>query len=175
MRIYLPKKLKSGLYIGLDLALRSGYAIIDVNKTIQLIGYGLISTNKQDEITKLIDISTKIDLKTSKIVEKYLKQNKNVTFVLEDCFLKFNPNVLKKLARLEGFILHGLINKYKHPKVSFKIIAPSTAKHLAGGKGNFSKRETVTYINKLLKKRVFEEKDHDRADAIILALAGGIE
>ena len=169
MKIYLNKPLKKGTYIGLDLATRSGYAVLrSDSKKIEVVEYGLVcpKSSIKDHIAKLVDIEEKI----KRIIDKYKKEKLIIT--MEDCYYKGNAQTIKVLARIEGFILHSLLLNYGSPENKIYIIYPSTAKRLAGGKGNFSKRETVSYVNKLLKKKIFVEKDHDRTDAIILAIAG---
>jgi Holliday junction resolvasome RuvABC endonuclease subunit len=166
MKIYLPN-VDKGIYIGLDLASKSGWAVVKSDKKgVCLIDYGMISLPQgMDEVNKL----GYIEKLFIPIFDKYLKNAKlNTLAIIEDCFLKQNPKTLIKLARLEGFILNT-VSKYSNAY----IVYPSHARKLINFRQKGKKELVVAYVNKLLRKNLFTLEHHDITDAIVLALAGG--
>ena len=172
-KIYLVnKKVEDGRYIGLDLASKSGWSIVDVFKgSITLVDYGSISFPKgSDELLKL----HYLDKFLSPVLDKYIIR-KDVTVIIEDCFLgKWNPKVFKLLARLEGYMLYRIRHMYPQFKPAVLIYNASHARKKVGLKGTAKKEEIVNEVNKMVKQNLFSLTHNDITDSIILAISGGI-
>ena len=175
MRIYFNnKKLYQGTLVGLDLATKSGYAIIKVDASkVNLVGYGSIKIPRHsNDILRLETTANTI----TNIIKSYLCQGTSI-ITIEDCFLaKWNPRTFGFLSRLSGYVASSIYNEFRNciPLHHIKLIPPSTAKKLVGLKGNCSKEETIKFVNSLLKRHLFREIHNNITDAIVLALAGGV-
>jgi len=174
MKIYLNKELQDGVYIGIDAAAKTGWAVIFVrNKVADLIDFGSISLERNiPELVKFEIFENTFNVQLS----KYLKHSE-VTIAIEDCFLgKWNPKTFKLLARLEGYLIHYF--KTVKRNVNITLMPPLTARKIVGAKkikGKYRKKKLVNFVNFLLKKQHFTEKHHDICDAIILALSVAIK
>jgi len=170
MRVYLSKKVKSGLYIGIDAAAKTGWAVVRVcQNNIELIDFGSIALERNmPELKKFQVFESTLSFQIS----KYFRYS-NVTVVIEDCFLgKWNPKTFKLLARLEGYIIHWIKTQKKDADIV--LIPAVTARKVLGAKkirGSQKKRILANFVNALLKQQYFTEKHHDICDAIMLALA----
>jgi len=174
MKIYLNKELQDGVYIGIDAAAKTGWAVIFVSRgNASLIDFGSISLERNiPELTKFEVFESILNDQLS----KYLRYPE-VTVVIEDCFLgKWNPKTFKLLARLEGYLIHYFKTVKRY--INIVLIPPLTARKIVGAKkieGKYKKKRLVNFVNALLKKQHFTEKHHDICDAIILALSAAVK
>jgi len=181
LKIYLNKKLFPGTYIGLDLASKTGWAILRVGDSVDLIDYGSISLPSKMVTLDKLGYTTNI---LKDILSKYIKGVVNVYITIENCYLgkwysrgkhKWNPLTFKFLAWLEGYTMCMIKYTYTNPSPKIIILYPSQSRKLVGVKGTASKKEIVNIVNtKLLKKNLFKQIHNNICDAIILALAGGV-
>jgi len=177
--IYLKinKPIKKGTLIGLDLASKSGYAIIkSSNKKVSLVSYGSININRHsNELLRLHNTATLL----VRTINPFIT-SKNTLITIENCYLgKWNPRTYGFLSRLSGYIIPSIINAYREILTinNFKLLYPSTSKKLVGLKGNANKQDSVNYVNNIINNKRFEFKliHNNICDAIILALAGGFD
>lgn len=175
MKVYLSNKLKrkDGLYIGIDAATKTGWAVIHIGKgNVNLLDYGSVSLERNIPELKKFEI---FENTLSMQILKYFKYP-NVTVVIEDCFLgKWNPKTFKLLARLEGYLIHWIKTIKKDANIV--LIPAVTARKVLGAKkirGKEKKKILTKFVNALLKKQYFSEKHHDICDAIMLALAAAV-
>jgi len=170
MKIYFDN-IKLGWYVGLDLASKSGFAVVHVTKKgVELVNYTSVSIPTGiPELEKLHFIDCALD--------SFLKGTKKIPldtaiYTIEDCFLgKWNPKTFKLLARLEGYIIHSLLMSTHGENI--KLIYPSQARKMVGLAGNAKKDMVVDFVNTLTNTTLFKPVHHNIADAIVLALAGG--
>ena len=179
-KIYFNKPLREGTLIGLDLATKSGYAVINVTpKTIQLVSYGSLKIERHpNEIVRLQNTADYI----CKILYPYIADDKLNLVTIENCFLaKWNPRTFGFLSRLSGYVTSSIYHSFrdstgeKVKRGDIKLIPPGTAKKVVGLKGNCNKIEVVKFVNEILKEELFQEVHNNIADAIMLALAGGLK
>ena len=178
MKVYLPKH-KDGIFIGLDLATKSGWAIIKSNgKGLDLIDYGSIAMPSGiSEIGKLTHLGSTLENILDGYFTQYNRTNikgsehLDVTIIIEDCFLgKCNPKTFKTLSRMEGYIIKLVESRYS-PDV--RLVYPSFCRKLMGLNGNCKKEVVIDFINKSLKKdKLFKMAHNNITDAILLALVG---
>jgi Holliday junction resolvasome RuvABC endonuclease subunit len=159
----IQEKLKKSLkrnykVLGLDIASRTGWAVIKTDKENLTLDYGFISVQSKDELQKF---------------DEYIKQfseliKSNYKVVIEDCYFKF-VSALKLLAKLEGIAY--TICRINEVKEQPMFIGPSSARKLVGCKGNAKKPEVHQWIRDSLGIIL---DDEDASDAVILAFCGVI-
>jgi Holliday junction resolvasome RuvABC endonuclease subunit len=163
------------IILGADISsVNSGWCVIDAGK--------IVETGEINPVTRLQPAyGTKAKTKESIDQQDILKviandlsviiSRLNVDFfVIEDCFLKANPKTHQLLSRLSGAALWEWL---RDGRVKALIIAPSSARRLVGfyskNKGAVLKADLVKFVNYRWNAGV---TSHDRADAIVLAMAG---
>ena len=165
--------------------LKTNTTVLGVDVSQHSTGIALIrTTDSYVIIEKLLTITVphntvllkSIDMFLSQITDfkRSVSQFKLDTLVVEDCFFGQNVNTLKALARFGILVyaeLRDVIDKAE-------FLMPSSARKRVGfeksnkkAKGHALKKEIVHYINIGLEVKL-KIKDNDKADAIILALAG---
>ncbi len=159
---------------GFDVCMHStGVAIIRTTDTTLFL----------DRVDKL-SVPKKVDLLEG--VDLFLQQAKNLAGEIsqqykidinniEDCFFGSNVKTLKALARfsiLTYSVFRGIsgVTKLILPTQARKKVG--FVKSAKGVKGSRLKTEIRAYVNELLGTEI---KDHDIADAVVLALCGVIE
>jgi Holliday junction resolvasome RuvABC endonuclease subunit len=164
------------LVIGFDVASKhTGIAIIKTHKaTLEIIklhkiDYNLESTVKKDLIKAMECFIGELNNFISGL---NLGRDYKI-FVIEDCFLKFNVNVLKELARFSVLIWREL----KHLADKIYFVLPTTARSQIGFKKDKKcpkkiKEQVLDYVNNLFSLKL---KDKDLSDAVVLALSGLIK
>lgn len=171
MIVNFSKKVTGNILIGLDLASKSGYAIVEnTQKGLDLVNYGSILIDKNtDEVIRLQNSASAL----LKCISPYI--NNKVLITIENCYLgKWNPRTYGFLSRLSGYILSSIMLTHKLKTSNFVLLYPSEAKKLVGLKGTSDKQETVNFINNMVKGIKFELIHNNICDAILLALAGGV-
>lgn len=170
-KIYLAKPLRAGNYLGLDLATKCGWAYVtsDGTKTY-LVDYGSIALSKKMvKLGKVVTMGNMLE----PVIKKYASQS---TVVIENCYLGPNAGTYAYLNSLQGCVAH-IINGYT-PKIP-KLIYPSSARKRVGiNTHNLQsyklKALLVEEVNKMLRQPLFKQVHDNIADAIILAIAGGM-
>ncbi len=164
------------LVIGFDVASRhTGIAILRTYKsTLEIIKLHKIDYN--------LEITIKKDL--IKAMECFIGELNNFIsslnlgrdykiFVIEDCFMKFNVNTLKTLARFGVLVWREL----KHLADKIYFVLPTTARSQVGFKKDKKSKKKIKvqvldYVNNLFGLKL---KDKDLSDAIVLGLSGLIK
>jgi len=116
-----------------------------------------------------------VDLFTEQLDNLKAKMSTKYKFdanIIENCYLRFNPQTTIWLARF-GIIVY---DRFKHISKNSELILPNEArkqinfkKSSKAIKGKSLKKEIITYINNALQTEI---KDNDIADGCVLALAG---
>lgn len=147
--------------LGLDIASRTGFAIIKTDKKNLTLDYGFIDVNAKDHLVKF---------------DEYIEQFKtlikpNYKVIIEDCFLGFgNALGMKLLAKLEGIAY--AVCRFNEVKERPEFYMASSARKLVGCKGNVKKPEVHQWIKDTLNINL---KDEDASDAVILSFVGVID
>ena len=166
--------------IGFDVASYiTGVAIIKTSNdylTVELLEE--IKVPKLNKKIKTREMLDNVDLFTEQL--DYLKNKISNLYKLdvnriEDCFLKFgNVRTVKSLARASILVY----DRFKRISKDIDLIMPTSArakikfkKSNKKIKDNDLKKEIVAYINNALDLDL-KPKDENKADAIVLALAG---
>jgi len=177
VNLKINKPIKKGTLIGLDLASKSGYAVIkSSNKKVSLVSYGSINIDRHsNELLRLHNTASLL----VRTINPFIT-SKNTLITIENCYLgKWNPRTYGFLSRLSGYIIPSIINAYRGILTinNFKLLYPSTSKKLVGLKGNANKQDSVNYVNNIINNKRLEFKliHNNICDAIILALAGGFD
>lgn len=159
---------KNKIVLGWDVSTHStGFALIrTTNKYLIIERVGKITVPKLNSINELIDLFLSQIREIKSEINKHFVLDINI---IEDCFLKFNVDTLKKLARF-GCLLYVV---FKDMSKQQKFLYAVSARKIIGfhkkkGKGNI-KKQVIEYLNNLFEVKI---KDDDVADAIVLALAG---
>jgi Holliday junction resolvasome RuvABC endonuclease subunit len=167
---------RNNIAMGCDVSMHStGISIIETkNHYLKIVKIAKLITPKGMKVFDAIDLFTEqIEELKHEIIKKY----KIDTNVIEDCFLKFNVQTLKSLARFEVLIYDRFkgITSYSELKMPSSVRKKVNFKKSNNSiKGNQLKQEIVEYVNKLFKLELKLE-DNDLADAILLALSGLVE
>lgn len=142
--------------IGFDCASRSGWATVVTDSKHCNLEYGFVDIDTTDIYYKydyMIDFFTGF-------IEKFNPTH----IIIEDTFLRFNVNVLKKLSRF-GMIPY-VLSKGKSRRI---FIGPSEARKQLDLPGNKKKAE----VHQAFKAKLdLGLEDVDIVDAIILCLGG---
>ena len=167
-------KIPRGTYIGLDMASKTGYAVVvSDGTTAKLVAYGSIKVPfaiPEYERCAFVEAGLNPILRDWITPEQMV--GRKATIVIENCFLKHNPKTFKVLSQLGAWMARSIIGQYKKSTI-IHLIYPTESRKLAGVKGRLSKEGLVNFVNNLLGKKVFEEVHNNITDAVILAIAGG--
>ena len=157
--------------IGFDVAEHlTGISIIRTTEDSLILDYvGNIIIPKKIKGLDALDLFTEqLDSLKKDMSIKY-KFDKNI---IENCFLKFNPQTTIWLARC-GAIVY---DRFKGLSKQSELIYPKTARSLINFKkssksvkGKQLKKEIIYYINNALQTKI---KDDNQSDAVVLALSG---
>jgi len=142
--------------IGIDCASRTGWATIVSDKKSCELDYGFFDIDTTDLYYKY---DTMIEFFRN-LIEKF---QPNV-IIIEDTFLRFNVNVLKKLSRF-GMIPY-VLSKGQSNRI---FISPSESRKRLGLPSNKKKVEVHEAFKAKLNLGI---KDEDIVDAIILSICG---
>lgn len=160
--------------LGVDVAMHNtGLAVIRTTED-----YLILDILHNIIVPKKVDLLTGVDLFLSQLSEfkhPIAQKYKLDKMIIEDCYLKFNVEVLKKLARF-GILVYS---EMKEITAYSEFMKPTTARKLVNFKtscksvkGDKLKKEIVGYVNNCLQVEI---KDDNQSDAVILALAGLVE
>lgn len=172
VEFYLQKELRcNSISVGFDVSEHStGIAVIRTTDS-----YLILELIYKLEVPKKLKELDAIDLFLSQLDEFKDQMSRRFKFdesQIENCFLKFNVQTLKTLARCSGFVY----DRFRHLSKNSELIMPVSARSRVGFKksdkkvkGAKLKKEIVLFVNEVLD---IDIKDHDIADGIILALSG---
>lgn len=135
-----------------------GYALIEVNNTIELLTSGSIQTDKKlDDSKRLLEIYD--DLST--IVDKYHPDCASV----EQLFFFKNQKTIIPVAEARGVIL-TVLEKFNIPTYSY---TPMEVKQVLTGYGRADKKEVEQMVQLTLNQENLPKLD-DTVDAIAIAI-----
>jgi Holliday junction resolvasome RuvABC endonuclease subunit len=148
------------------------FLIIEELVKVDVPKLGKSSTIKQ--VLDNVDLFTEqLDNLKNKFSQKYKFNNT----MIEDCYMGFNPKTTKMLA-YNGILTYDRMKRISN---NTTLIMPTSARKLVNfqkmnktSTGHQLKKEIVHYINVGLELKL-KIKDNDKADAIVLALAGLIK
>lgn len=181
---YLEAKLQRGIYrdtisVGFDVSVHStGIALLKTTtKTIDVKELKVIKLPKlpkkatsKEQLRTINMFIERVNIIKNEFIEKYNIDRGRI----EDCFFGRNVKTLKALARY-GILAY---DKFKPIIPDMDLLLPTKARNLVNFKkskkkikGYKLKKEIVEFVNKIFDLKL-KAKDNDKADAIILALAG---
>ena len=162
---------KNTVAVGYDVCMHStGIAVLRTTDNSLIIEkLQKITVPKNNKLLDCVDLFlSQLDEFKHEISKKY----KIDISVIEDCFFGRNINTLKSLARFS--ILLYVMLKDITKKTLF--VLPTTARKEIGFKksekkikGHALKKEIMTFISNIIEQEI---KDHDLADALMLAFVG---
>ncbi len=169
-------------YLGINLkpnVICAGFDVSMHNTGIAIIRttdkYLILEQIHKIEVPKNIDLLKAIDLFLDQLEDfkrSVSKRYKLDLSIIEDCFFGRNVKTLKSLARF-GVLIY---DKFRGISNETKFMLPTSARSRINFKKSVKKitssklkKEIMNYINLALDTKI---KEHDIADAIVLALSG---